>query len=170
MPPKLQRSSKKTTSSIVAPNPASFLDCFLVVHALKAVCLHPALEATKKSPVGRQNLPPAPAGTKLQLHWYCGTPLILTSVAPGTKVVDPSDPDCPVVQPSKFGGDYQTRFRPGRGSEYVRVAIGDDLKNTVDHNGVTALLLLDLSAVFDTVDHDTLKQKLYEAGIEGTLD
>ncbi|KAJ1183534.1 hypothetical protein NDU88_000352 [Pleurodeles waltl] len=49
MPSKPQQSSKKTTSNIIAPNPAGFINCFLLVHALRAVCLHPALEAKKKS-------------------------------------------------------------------------------------------------------------------------
>ncbi|KAJ1131049.1 hypothetical protein NDU88_009392 [Pleurodeles waltl] len=35
-PAKLQQSSKKTTSDIAAPNPAGFLECFLVVHPLGA--------------------------------------------------------------------------------------------------------------------------------------
>ncbi|KAJ1088503.1 hypothetical protein NDU88_001660 [Pleurodeles waltl] len=108
MPTKLQQSSKKTTSDIVAPNPAGFLNCFLVVHALVAVCLHPALEAMKKSPLGQQNPPPANAGTKLLLHQSSGSPLIVMSVVPGTQELDPSDRDSPVVHLSKFGGVRET--------------------------------------------------------------
>ncbi|KAJ1100218.1 hypothetical protein NDU88_005305 [Pleurodeles waltl] len=106
MPAKLQQSSKKTTSNIIAPNPAGFLDCFLVGHALRAVCLHPALEAKKKSPVCRRNLPPATASTKLLYHRSSGSPLIVTSVVPGTQELDPSDSDSPVVLLSKFGGEF----------------------------------------------------------------
>ncbi|KAJ1099031.1 hypothetical protein NDU88_004135 [Pleurodeles waltl] len=104
-PAKLQRSSKKTTSNIVAPHPAGLLYRFLVVHALTAVCLHPALEPKKKSPVGRLNLPPANAGTKLLHHRSSGSPLILMSVVPGTQELDPSVSDSPVALLSKFGGD-----------------------------------------------------------------
>ncbi|KAJ1115002.1 hypothetical protein NDU88_003230 [Pleurodeles waltl] len=103
MPAKPQQSSKKTTSNIVAPNPAGFLDCFLVVHALRTVCLHPALEAKKKSSVGQRNLPPANAGTKLLHHQSSGSPINLTSLVPGTQELDPSDLDSPVVLMSKFG-------------------------------------------------------------------
>ncbi|KAJ1090996.1 hypothetical protein NDU88_004124 [Pleurodeles waltl] len=103
-PAKPQQSSKKTPSDIVVPNPVGFLNCLLVVYAMGAVCLHPALEATKKSPMGRLNLSPANAGTKLLLHRSSGSPLIVTSVVPGTQELDPSDPDSPVVHLSTFGG------------------------------------------------------------------
>ncbi|KAJ1212984.1 hypothetical protein NDU88_000623 [Pleurodeles waltl] len=112
-PAKLQQSSKKTTSDIEAPNPAGVLDCFLVVHALGAVCLHPAQEAKKKSPVGRQNLPPANAGTKPLLHQSSGSLLIVTSVVPGAQVLDPSNHDSPVVHLSKFGGETKPALGGG---------------------------------------------------------
>ncbi|KAJ1178880.1 hypothetical protein NDU88_004122 [Pleurodeles waltl] len=104
MPAKLQQSSKMIYSNIVAPHPAGFLNCFLVVHALRAVCLHPALEAKKKSPVGRRNLPPAKAGTKRLHHRSSGSPLILTSLVPGTQELGPSVSHSPVALLSKFGG------------------------------------------------------------------
>ncbi|KAJ1100217.1 hypothetical protein NDU88_005304 [Pleurodeles waltl] len=104
MPAKPQQSSKTSTSNIVAPHPAGFLNCFLVVHALRAVCLHPALEAKKKSPMGRRNLPPASAGTKRLHHRSSGSALILTSVVPGTQELGPSVSHSPVALLSKFGG------------------------------------------------------------------
>ena len=58
------------------------------------------------------------------------------------------------IEDNSILSDYQTGFRPGRGTESALIAIWDDLKNAVDHNGVAALLLLDLSAAFDTVDHN----------------
>ncbi|KAJ1196410.1 hypothetical protein NDU88_000281 [Pleurodeles waltl] len=85
-------------------DPAAFSTVFLVVHAVGVVCLLSALEAPKKSPVGRRNLPPATAGTKKLHYRSLGSPLSTTSEVPRIQQLCPSDPHGPVTLQSKFGG------------------------------------------------------------------
>ncbi|XP_077179731.1 uncharacterized protein LOC143830542 [Paroedura picta] len=67
-----------------------------------------------------------------------------------------------VLDPSQSG------FRPGHGVETALVALTDDLRRQLDRGGSALLILLDLSAAFDTVDHELLARRLIDAGIQGT--
>ena len=51
---------------------------------------------------------------------------------------------------------HQSAYRPRHSTETTVVNILDDIFRTVDSDKVCALVLLDLSAAFDTVDHATL--------------
>ena len=60
-------------------------------------------------------------------------------------------------------------FRAGHSTEAALLRVLSDILQAVDRGDVAALILLDLSAAFDTVDHDILLQRLQLSfGIDGT--
>ena len=59
----------------------------------------------------------------------------------------------------------QSAFRPRYGTETALVALLDDLLREADGGNVSLLVLLDISAAFDTVDHDILLGRLSELGV-----
>uniref|UniRef100_A0A803TC32 Reverse transcriptase domain-containing protein n=1 Tax=Anolis carolinensis TaxID=28377 RepID=A0A803TC32_ANOCA len=63
----------------------------------------------------------------------------------------------------------QSALRPGHGTETALVALVDDLRRELDRGSVSLLVLLDLSAAFDTVDHGILLGRLAGMGLGGTV-
>jgi len=54
----------------------------------------------------------------------------------------------------------QSGFRPGHSTETAVLRVLSDILLTVDRDDLAALILLDPTAAFDTVDHDILLQRL----------
>jgi len=55
----------------------------------------------------------------------------------------------------------QSGFRPGHSTEtaFLQVGLWSDILQAIDRRNSAALFLLDLSAAFDTVDHEILLQR-----------
>ena len=52
--------------------------------------------------------------------------------------------------------DYQSAYHENYGCETALVKIVDDMLWSMEEDKVTALMALDLSAAFDTIDHSIL--------------
>jgi Reverse transcriptase (RNA-dependent DNA polymerase) len=64
----------------------------------------------------------------------------------------------------------QSDLRPLHSTETAVLNVLSDLLQTVDHGDIGVLVLLDLSAAFDTVDHDFLLQRFESTfGISGEV-
>ena len=57
---------------------------------------------------------------------------------------------------------------PGHSTETALVKVQNDILTSIDRHGVVILVMLDLSAAFDTIDHDTLFSRMANTlGITG---
>ncbi|KAF7244356.1 LINE-1 retrotransposable element ORF2 protein [Varanus komodoensis] len=63
---------------------------------------------------------------------------------------------------------FQPGFRPSYGTESALVALYDDLCRERDRGSASLLVLLDLSAAFDAIDHGILLDRLAGLGVGGT--
>ena len=64
---------------------------------------------------------------------------------------------------------FQSGFRPCDGMEMTLVNLHDDLLRELDRGKVSLLILLNVSAAFDTVDHGVLLGRLSELVIGGLV-
>ena len=55
---------------------------------------------------------------------------------------------------------HQSAYRRGHSTETALLKVLSDLVSSVDSGGLALLSLLDMSAAFDTVDHDILMRRL----------
>ena len=63
----------------------------------------------------------------------------------------------------------QSAYRPNHSTETALLSIVKDLLTAMDHNKIRILTLLDLSAAFDTIDHQILLTRLQHSfGISGS--
>ena len=62
----------------------------------------------------------------------------------------------------------QSAYRKFHSTETALLRVHNDISVSLDKGHVTALTLLDLSAAFDTIDHNTLTNRLAEGyGVSG---
>ena len=55
---------------------------------------------------------------------------------------------------------YQSAYTPNTSTETALIKVKNEMLNAVDRQEVLLLVLLDLSAAFDTIDHDVLLSRL----------
>ena len=64
--------------------------------------------------------------------------------------------------------EHQSVYRKFHSTETALLKVQNDILNSLDRNDVTMLVMLDLSAAFDTIDHTTLLHRLqHHFGIAG---
>ena len=64
---------------------------------------------------------------------------------------------------------FQSAYRPGFSTESALLRVLNDILCSVDTGKVSLLVLLDLSAAFDTINHQLLLERLHlQVGITGT--
>ena len=54
----------------------------------------------------------------------------------------------------------QYAYEPGHSTETVLVKVQNDILTSIDQHGIFILILLDLSAAIDTIDHDVLFSRM----------
>ena len=64
---------------------------------------------------------------------------------------------------------FQSAYRPGHSTETALVRIHNDLLLSIDSRRSVVLVLLDLTAAFDTLDHTVLLHRLRELGVDRTV-
>ncbi len=75
---------------------------------------------------------------------------------------------CSFLQKNHLCEEFQSGFRPRHSTETALVKITNDLLLASDQGCISLLVLLDLSAAFDTIDHDILVDRLQNyTGIQG---
>ena len=75
----------------------------------------------------------------------------------------------PHVTSSPNFNPHQSAYRPNHSTESALLFTLNNCFNAIDHSQSTVLLSLDLSAAFDTLDHDTLLNRLQTSfGFTGT--
>ena len=70
------------------------------------------------------------------------------------------------VRANNLSDTFQSAYKPFHGTETALLRVNNDILSAMDDGKITALVLLDLSAAFDTVDHKILLSCLqYHLGI-----
>ena len=72
------------------------------------------------------------------------------------------------VDNNGYNDTFQSAYRPRHSIETALVRIHNDMMQSMDSCRGVLLVLLDLSSVFDTLDHDILLKRLHDIGVRHT--
>ena len=65
--------------------------------------------------------------------------------------------------------NHQSAYKPNHSVETALVCVQNDILRAMDNQNIVIMLLLDLSAAFDTVDHNVMLQRLtHDVGVGQT--
>ena len=70
---------------------------------------------------------------------------------------------------NKLSEKFQSAYKKYHSTETALLRVQNDLLIALDNDGGVILMLLDLSAAFDTIDHNILFRRLYNLGIRGPV-
>ena len=73
------------------------------------------------------------------------------------------------LQHNDIGDPFQSAYRPSHSVETASVCIQDDILRSLEARRHAVLVLLDLTAAFDTIGHDILLAELDRIGVRGVL-
>ena len=69
---------------------------------------------------------------------------------------------------NNFHEHLQSAYKPGHSTETALMKVKNDILTSIDQHGIVILVMLDLSAAFDTIDHDILFSRMENTlGITG---
>ena len=71
------------------------------------------------------------------------------------------------LQENNLSNPFQSAYRAGHSTETVLLRIVNDILSALDNDNISVLLLLDLSAAFDTIDHRILLSRLNSYTVQG---
>ena len=74
-----------------------------------------------------------------------------------------------VMEENGIYGIYQSAYRAHHSAETALVRIHNDIAHSIDNRQSVLLVLLDLSAAFDTIDHTILLRRLSGYGLSGDV-
>ena len=73
------------------------------------------------------------------------------------------------MEENRIYGIYQSAYRAHHSDETALVGIHNDIAQSIDNGRSVLLVLLDLSAAFDTINHNTLLRRLSGYGLAGDV-
>ena len=75
----------------------------------------------------------------------------------------------PFLESNNILDHHQSAYRTNHSIETALLKVENDILSAMDQGRLVALVLLDLSAAFDTVDHCLLIKRLQQLGLNGTV-